>query len=302
MMNRLSSTHPLRPIDWCYQFARMLLSSDLRSEEGVDHSSIIELHEFLNALYMSGTDTGADSATVMHEYPLQWLAFDIYADRNGIMPAMIEARFLAGESAEDIAHNVGVCAEVITLYEQNYFDVADRLEYADFIRSEVLSSGTAMKGNDNELLRQIGYTAGAKALNMVLGTTPKDSTRQDPQAALAVCIDAQLLVQAFAAAHGVNPADQQSIRSILQSYARSRAAAQDDGTLTPLMQGIEAMLDDVPWTMGRKGVDPEQMKWHTSAVELRADDMQKVGMGTTLENEEELLAIQPPGNREPEQL
>jgi hypothetical protein len=98
------------------------------------------------------------------------------------LPAIVEARLLAGQDDQTIARSVGTLPEAIACYEQLFFNVRDRLEVEDWIVQVVLAGELrhsrkravpTTTEHKRLLYRLAGYAGGPAALEQVLGGSRK---------------------------------------------------------------------------------------------------------------------------------
>jgi hypothetical protein len=83
----------------------------------------------------------------------------------------IEARILARQSAREIARRFGISAEAVVTFEALFFGVADRLDAATFIMTQVI--GVDPRRSDGRpdyatLLKMVAYQGGPPALEAML--------------------------------------------------------------------------------------------------------------------------------------
>jgi hypothetical protein len=85
----------------------------------------------------------------------------------------VEARLLAGEPIDAVARRCGVPVEAVEVYEQLFFNVADRLENASYVLFFAIGPAT-YEGFDLDdpgpVLKSFAYLGGPQVLDFLLGT------------------------------------------------------------------------------------------------------------------------------------
>ena len=300
MKNRLTKRHSLRPRDWRKQRVLYYLSKRKRPQPEHEDPLTLALFDFFADVLLC--QRGREKYKLMSRKPHLWQAFEIYGDHQSDLKGILEARILSGDTTERIADKLGIPSETIEAYLSCFFDVRDRLGSADYIHSEILKSD----GCDDErgdLLRLVGYCAGPEALDLILrSATPTASPGdRNPTQELSDCIDAQILERTITSIGKMDASNLQSMRAILQAYARHQAASAEEATLSPghesYQKHVEACLKGITWSLASKNPSPELQSWSKTAYELRAHEQLRVAAGETLENEEELRNIRAPDDR-----
>lgn len=301
MSSRTIRSSPLRPPQWRHRRALYYLAAGVQPLETNEDRPTIVQFRFLRRLRRCGR--GRNRWKLMAQQRNLWLALDIYSDTKADLKAILEARLLSGEGSETIATKTGFSAEVVECYELVYFDIRDRLDFSDFIHGQVLGCDSGSTGSSARgcLLKRIGYCAGPEALDLVLKTRPPTSSQDiDPVQALNRYIESVLLEKTFASADHADPSSEQSIRTMLQNFARQQDARAKHGILSPgqesYQRNVEALLKGLPFGLASRDMPEELQSWADIPAELRADEMWRVMAGETLENEKELRNVKP---REP---
>ncbi len=128
---------PTRTPDWRCRAAQTHLERGSRPRRWEDEG-IIELVKF--ALALEGAAAPAQRLTVQRRSPALALAHEIY-HRGGVVRDEIEARLLAGESADAIGEKTGIAAVAISAFEHYFFEVIECLHAHDLIMFQAVGIG-----------------------------------------------------------------------------------------------------------------------------------------------------------------
>ena len=215
-------------------------------------------------------------------------------DHQTDLPAIVEARLLAGQDDPAIARSVGTLPEAITCYEQLFFNVRDRLEVEDWIVQVVLAGELRETGRKSApsatehrrmLYRLAGYAGGQAALEQVLGGSRKVA-RSATSLAGNWCEQELFQTLRFKGLQAarlieVTPDNAAAIVAmtlkLVELDQRERLAADHAGTgeSTPLLELARSVLGNMKLMMGDDAVrelPPELQAVLGSPVELRMRD------------------------------
>ncbi len=275
---RLQKSHPWRPPDWRYRKARACLENDQPLSRVRDDSETNELYSFLRRL-RTCRDEQAE-ADLFRECGGPWLAVEIH--QNPAMRAIVEARLLANESSESIGFKIGF--KNVNRYAEYFFDVQDRLQFQDFIYSEVLCAArhNSTAGGAHGLdLRRVGYFGGVDAIDtLTQGSAVQvdSSTSAFSQAKIRQYVSHVLTRKCVSAIDRMDPSDEKSVGHMLKLYAQFNEAqnlGQTPGQVRYLENAL-AMMKEIPWGCGPTGIPAELGPWTETAVELRAAEQLQI--------------------------
>jgi hypothetical protein len=248
------SKNPLRPVDWQYRRALELHESGETGLQGRVDPATHDWVVFLRRRAACGT--AQDRVRLRGKMPRHVGATEIYEHPDGDLRAMVEARLLAGQPADEIARCIGVEPNVIGLYARTFFDVADRLAAPDFVFSTVLSAGAP--GDDpnaarHALWRRVGYVGGVNALEQVMhGVAPgSDKVPLDRIArGAAASLEVAALLNAVNMTASASGADPKQVAQLQQIAARAAAAYPEEGSSEQdvYLEAMQTFLDNIPWT------------------------------------------------------
>lgn len=142
--------------------------------------------------------------------------------------AELEARVLADQSTQVIAHFLGVSEESVSVYERFFFDVRSRRPDPTWIRQWVLRMGSdpVLRRHDVALLWKIvGYRYGAATLDsLICSVAPGKLTRQGVDSYVKYQVPLPLEVKLWIAGERMPiPRTPQGLQ-LLQNYSRLKDA------------------------------------------------------------------------------
>jgi hypothetical protein len=197
-------------------------------------------------------------------------------DRQTDLPAILEARILAGQDDQAIARTVGTIPEVIDSYELLFFHVRDRLDVEDWVLQIVLAG--EMRGNavptatqhKRLLYRLAGYAGGPQALKQVLSGTRGIQRNRQAAAGGNWCereLTRTLRFKGLQAARLVEVTSENALAIIglmLKLVERERLAARQDG------EGESTPLDMARSVFGTLKLMMGDEAYQNASPELRA--------------------------------
>lgn len=228
----------------------------------------------------------------------------------------IEARLLARQKFDVIAKNMSTIPETVQWYEALFFNVVDHLDARDWITKHVLMPAftkhpnNVIANHDGALpfkdstvafpfmdasLKLFGYFGGPQLVDFMLAgfqsgkpLTGMDDLnnwldanwsttirRRSAQAALSFEINKYNVLELFA------------IHTQIIQIERSEESADQARTTTE--KHIKAMIDEIPWMVGKKGAKAlegtELGKYDEYAAELRDEEVMRLAAGEVLDAE-----------------
>jgi hypothetical protein len=210
-------------------------------------------------------------------------AYLLFRERQGTRRARLEARVLANEPAEEIAHKGCIPRQVVRAYEDLFFDVRAYFDHRDYIWGQVLTSGLhpgKSKANAEQewLWKVMAYLGGPYVLAVLLYDQDRLTCPQsDTEAADFLATDAQTeLARQLALA--VRSRDAQSVarlKAMVAALAVRTSSQEEKGKCDSYQENVQALLESLPFTVGRprENVPEEVAKYDQGAVELRSDEL-----------------------------
>ena len=154
--------HPLRPVDWRRRRAVRLVRDDRWPVAGADDPwTIAAYHYAMARRCRTGIYRFSRRMIDLHEAhklskldsPLCW---------------ELEARILAREDVDAVAHKTGIAADTIRAYAAVHFHVWPRIDARHYIHGVIGSWGTWKPNRVRDLWCHIGYTNGPYVLDAVI--------------------------------------------------------------------------------------------------------------------------------------
>jgi hypothetical protein len=125
--------NPFRAVDWRFRLAEAILSGQLPfPRRGLDLWVKRALRFLGDRVASQGDDSIGQSGRLD---PAILGAFEIRFSAEPRLRSVLEARVLAGQTAQAIAELCGIDADVVEAFERLHYDLRDRLGAGDFIRA-----------------------------------------------------------------------------------------------------------------------------------------------------------------------
>jgi hypothetical protein len=233
-------------------------------------------------------------------------AFEIYEHHDSAMRAGIEARFLAGQSATEIAQRAGVTVGAIAFYSAVFFDVEGRLDARDFILNHVVSASRRRRGADaarDAAWKYVGYMGGPDLLEAIMyGAPPAEGQISQRDLARHLAESAEVLARQGVVDKVTSsvPQDVQLARQ-LQSLCGTTGITNNEEKvqLDAYEENVAKMLELMPWRVCRRnitdGETPDKIReLEKNGVILRAHELSLYGMTGALPNIEVLSTAEFP--------
>jgi hypothetical protein len=163
----------------------------------------------------------------------------------GLRRGVVEARVLAGQSPDEIAHCSGITAESVKWFEASYYDVRERLVFDNYILLSVIGPRPASTGEWATFVwvcKRVAYPRGVSALDGFLGCTDLQHpdklpslvarTRRAQKVILSQC--------ALAASTTVNPNDPILATRLAEHAAKVVSGESDGDSSNPILANIKA--------------------------------------------------------------
>jgi hypothetical protein len=247
--------------------------------------------------------TDADRQWLAARMPDLFAAHALYRDPAGRARAAVELRVLADQPAADVARAGGLPVTVVETFEAVFFDVRSRLAARDFIGGVVAGTG----GDDTAWRRWLAYVGGPAVVDDLLGAAPaaaRPGRPEDVPAFLDAVIAGADRRQAAAAALDPNRPTGRAVIARSGGRVVGQPRGGEEDRPHPVFEHIKAMLEEIPWSYGRKAElleaeNPALAAADHMAVELRDDELRRLAAGEEVPGLEELATFKlPPPRKE----
>lgn len=258
----------------------------------------------------------ADRYMLMDKNPglyFAWLAYQPSSDGEGNTPLRyaIEARLLGGETPDQIAKRLGCGEDTISWYEKVFFNVAEKLQHADYIMTCVISPSvhTGLSPQEYDVLWKVfAYLYGPLVLDAFLQGVPnrhKAETPEEVDIKMSGDIQSALRRKAAIAArtYTLNNFTQEGLMNIYARFLELEKAADAGAAKDTFLSTVNVVLGAMPFADGEGAIRPDQIAgdrkllkvdhpllehYDSSGAELRTDELLAVTSGRELPNRADL--------------
>lgn len=286
--------NPFRPAAWRWERARTMREKKIRMSRDPDDRYVNKAYKFQAKLARCKEDI--DRWELMERYPDIYAAYLIYSRGGGEerhpLRYAIEARILAGQTAEQIASLIGIEPTIIDLYEKIFFNVTEKLRNTDYIMTCVLgpSVHSGLSDRDYDLLWKLfGYLYGPTVLDAFIhSTTARFRPETGEEVDICLADDARHAIRrkvaVVARTFAINPFSQSELLNIYARFIEIEKASDSGKAQDVIMQNIQVMLNKLPWETGEptKSTNVDQAKlvgYDVGNTELRTEELLAVTMG-----------------------
>jgi hypothetical protein len=257
---------------------------------------------------------------LLHDNPGMFFAYLLH-DKMHVEPElrlMIEARLLAGQSAEDIAHEAKTIPETVKYYEKLFFNVADFLPHHDWIVKHVLipasdrfaapeadeeedddenndqtftpkPAASVVKPHLDMTLKFFAYFGGPLICDTMISGFRRNNKITSPED-IPNFFDEQFTSQIqkrSAQAAGQFQINQYNVMELFATHSRlievQNGAGSAEDKHSDIEKSIGAMLTELPWSVGARGTkiyeDTPLGRFDNSAVELDGEELLLIAAG-----------------------
>ncbi len=261
-MPRIDRLDPLRPVNWRWERARRIVEETLplsRFHDDRRVRSAVGLRRALRAADASGSTDDARMRRHAHVYQ----AYQIHENASNqakMLRAEIEARVLAGQSAELIGELVVADPRLIEAYEALFFDARPYLNHRSYIVRQAIGPAVHAHINASDyplLWRLFGYFAGPLVLDTLINAwsgVAKPTRASDVPGFTADLVSAEVSRAALIAVKTYNISTF-TAPQILELFAKLRQIAEENGAReilgNELARRIGSLLEVVSesWTV-----------------------------------------------------
>ena len=249
-----------------------------------------------------------------HAEPGLYFAYMLYREsfNDAVTTFMLKARILARKTDIEIASDMATMPDTINWYEKLFFNIRDRIGSQDWIvkyvlypsiaEAEAVNAGqTAQEGEYNRSNRYItqplwdprilwfAYFFGPASVDFWLTGFRRDAmpnSQEELGDSLEAFVREGLGRQVGMASHAME-VNKYNIGELLSIYGQFVSIAKSDVNeeqkQTMLQKSVDALLTDMPWAIGNKGVESVKGSaveaYDDSPVELRTDQLLKLSSG-----------------------
>jgi len=227
------------------------------------------------------------------------MAFRIRFGRLAGLIPLLESYLLSGLDDATIAKKFGLAEEVVSWFRTAFYDVEKLLTSRARILYEVIRISEAGRPNwdFSKVLKIVGYTLKAPALDQLLGIQDQPVGRIEPHAWLALQSETMTSLKQLLATAKLDPSDPKQMLALLNLMARN--TEKDSETKDVTHAHVKALLDEIPWAVGDDGKrmlsGTKLGRFDEGAAELRDHQVLRVSAGEEIQGlEDDLLKELPP--------
>lgn len=269
------------------------------------------------------------------ECPGLYYAFEIFerAEDDPEPNHFLQARLLAQQTHEEIAHALGTVPETVEWYEKLFFNVSDRLEHRDWITKHVLlpailrqHAGLAPSDADDDdddddvvigsstvpvarpfldaSLKLFAYFGGKHVVDIMITGFQSGKQLAAPED-MAGWFDSQWKMALRRRSHQASLMFEINKYNVMELFAIhtrimeiEKSEESQDQQRSTIERHVKALIDEIPWAVGDDGkkmlAGTALGQYDEGAAELRDDELIQVSAGQKLLSSEEFLQELPP--------
>jgi hypothetical protein len=253
---------PCRPVNWRWQLAERISAKRLVPQEWLDENVIAAAT--LQRRLASGT--AWDTERIERTMPELVQAYQLRFGTATALRLEIEARVLARESLESIARKTSVPPTVLALYQQLFFDVADRLDRASYIMHTAIGERVHGTWTEEDIptlgWKLFGYHCGPQVLDVLIqGSNLRDrpSSPDEVGSYLSGSFSSQLASMAAVGVHMMDFRDPKKLTQLLRWLTQDRKDKQPKTTLrqVDVEQNLQVFYDEIAVLLKPQAVKPK---------------------------------------------
>ena len=244
-------------------------------------------------------------ALIERDADLFW-AHSMWIEEKAPTRWAIEARVLAGESDEEIAHKLGTSPEVINAYVNTFFDVREKMPHMDYVVNVIMADAVSrgLQERHYDLLwKLLGFHGGSLVLNAVINKFTPVNRPEKPENVSGFFQDFAIASMKYKSALAtltvqVNTHTQ---LPLIESFAKfveiERTTENASKAQTSIVENIGSMLTSLSFHVGTK-LDSDAVKmvpFDSGAAELNNNEMIVVASGGKLEDQPAIEKLRFPG-------
>ena len=271
---------------------------------------------------------------LLQENPGLYYAYMVYDNlhTDPEVRFMMEARLLAGQPSEEIAESLKTLPQTVTWYEKIFFNIKPFLSHHDWIVKHVLlpASDRFVAHDDDDdddvprpqgtplivrphldmTLKFFSYFGGPVMCEFMIGGF-RGGAKVHTQDDISAWLDDQwqlTLQRRSAQASGVFEVNRYNVMELFATHTRiielQRTAESGDERRSLFERHVQAMLTELPWTVGKQAkefyADSAIGAFEETAAELNAEELILMGAGEMPDYLDELPDISITGRDEVE--
>jgi hypothetical protein len=288
MLHQLRPDSPLRPVDWKWKKVIAYRDAGRRIPRSKYDRETYDLFTFASRVNSCSNDF--ECLELSEEYPLFMDSYELYKGGNNLpVKYELEARLLTKESYQSIAKKTAISEDLITTYEQTFFNVKDRLVNRSWVVNVVIGQALqhGMSDGDYNILWKIyAYLAGPIMLDMVtvrVGLKEQEAANFDQAVSLMRdSIDVQAILRASQALSivPINGFTAAAIVDIEQKYREMAKETAGAASTQSFLGAVDKIMSSLPWAVGTGTVEHPVLSCmresDNQAAELRCSEMLEV--------------------------
>lgn len=221
----------------------------------------------------------------------------------------IEARVLAHETDEEIAHKLGTELGVVEAYINVFFNVREKLDHFDYVLNVIMADAVnrGLQERHYDLLwKMFGVIGGPHVLDAAIRRCTEIGKPNSPDGVAGFFQDLAInsMKQKAAIATLTVPVTTHTQMPLIDSFVKyvevERTTDNASKAQTSIVENIGAMLTALPFKVGTKldSAAAKMLPFDNGAAELKHDEMMIVATGGTLNNTADLHNLKYPGDNE----
>lgn len=243
---------------------------------------------------------------LMERDPNLFWAHSIWTQDKAPLRWAIEARVLAGQSDEEIAHRAATSPDIVGTYVNTFFDIRGVLDRDDYVLNVILAQAVARGVSERQydlLWKLLAYRGGKHVLDATINRFAKTEKPDNDNAVSGFFQEFAINTMKYKAAIAALTvqANQQNQMPLIDSFVKyveiEKNSENSGKAQTTIVQNIGEMLTALPFRVGTK-LDSEAVKmvpFDNKAAELKSDEMMVVAAGGKLPNQTDIEELRFPG-------
>lgn len=303
------STNPLRAPNWRWLRAVQIDSGGRRASRKIDGAEGFEwVRRAVRLKRHFDKAAGRPEAlyALIERDPNLFWAHNIWTKDKAPTRWAIEARVLAGQTDEEIAHRAATSPDIISAYVNVFFDVRGVLDRDDYVLNVILAEAVARGVQERQydlLWKLLAYRGGPHVLDASINRFAKTETPKDENAVSGFFQEFAINTMKYKAAIAAltvqanTHTQMQLIDSFVKYVEIEKNSENASKAQTTIVQNIGEMLTALPFRVGTK-VDSEAIKmvpFDNNAAELKSEEMMVVAAGGKLPNQTDIEELRFPG-------
>jgi len=299
--------NPRRPLTWRYDRAQELVRLGRRAGSK-DDLEVVRLRRFLATWKELPAD---ERIRLFPDRPDLWYAHDIFNSDDHSLKVTIETRLLAGQDDATIAQHLNTLPEVVSTYECVFYNVRDRLGSRDWVQRAAIYPAMVRGADDMgyefcaKLFSYFGGPAVADELLNLCDPNDRPSDLADVSRYWERQLTRTLKRRSLQAAQffEINKFNVIQLFSVVNDVrSLEHVMAQGDSNKTDLESTAIALMSEIKFVAGLSVQSSTSAHdFDGTAIELRADETQRLAGGQVPDDLKELASMRLPPPRKRKQ-